>query len=79
MSTPPPTPTPLGFRSHVANVGVKDTSLDFSVIASDAPCAAAGLFTQSRFAGASVLLSRRHVEDGAAVSASQALYLYSPP
>ena len=65
MSTPP-TPTPLGFRSHVANVGVKDTSLDFSVIASDAPCAAAGLFTRSRFAGASVVLSRRHVADGRA-------------
>jgi glutamate N-acetyltransferase/amino-acid N-acetyltransferase len=66
VSTPTTTPTPLGFRSHVANAGVKDDSLDFSVIASDAPCTAAGLFTQSRFAGASVLLSRRHVADGRA-------------
>ena len=57
------TPTPLGFRTHVANVGIKDTTLDFSVIASDAPCAAAGRFTQSRFAGASVQVSRRNVAD----------------
>ena len=66
MRTSPPTPVPLGFRTHVANVGVKDATLDFSIIASDAPCAAAGLFTQSRFAGPSVVLSRRHVADGQA-------------
>lgn len=66
MTADAPLPTPLGFRSHVANAGVKDDTLDFSVIASDAPCAAAGLFTQSRFAGPSVVLSRRHVGDGRA-------------
>lgn len=57
---------PRGFVSHVANVGIKDDSLDFSVIASEAPCSSAGVFTQSRFAGASVLISRRNLSSGSA-------------
>jgi glutamate N-acetyltransferase/amino-acid N-acetyltransferase len=56
-------PLPLGFRAHVANIGIKDTTDDFVVVAADAPCAAAGVFTQSSFAGPSVLVSRRHVAD----------------
>jgi glutamate N-acetyltransferase/amino-acid N-acetyltransferase len=47
----------------VANIGIKDTTEDFVVVAADAPCAAAGVFTQSSFAGPSVLVSRRHVAD----------------
>lgn len=66
VSSDPVAPTPRGFRTHVANVGIKDDSLDFSVIASDVPCTAAAMFTQSRFAGASVLVSRDHAADGAA-------------
>lgn len=54
---------PAGFRSFVTNVGVKDDSKDFTVVAADAPCTAAGVFTQSRFAGPSVLLSRKHLEN----------------
>jgi glutamate N-acetyltransferase/amino-acid N-acetyltransferase len=45
-------------------VGVKDASDDFTVVASDRPCAAAAVFTKSRFAGPSVLVSRAHVADG---------------
>lgn len=56
-------PLPHGFRAHVANIGIKDTTDDFVVVAADAPCAAAGVFTQSSFAGPSVLVSRRHVAD----------------
>ncbi len=56
-------PLPLGFRAHVANIGIKDSTDDFVVVAADAPCAAAGVFTQSSFAGPSVLVSRRHVAD----------------
>ncbi len=52
---------PAGFRSYVANVGVKDDTKDFTVVAADAPCTAAGVFTQSRFAGPSVLISREHI------------------
>lgn len=54
---------PKGFHSYVTNVGVKDSSKDFTVVASDIPCAAAGVFTQSRFAGPSVLVSRQRLAD----------------
>ena len=57
---------PRGFRAHVTNVGVKDHTDDFTVVAADAPCAAAGVFTQSSFAGPSVVVSRRHVAFGTA-------------
>ncbi|MGE0309234.1 MAG: bifunctional ornithine acetyltransferase/N-acetylglutamate synthase, partial [Acidimicrobiia bacterium] len=58
-----PVPLPRGFTAHTANIGIKDTTTDFVVIAADAPCAAAGMFTQSLFAGASVEISRKHVAD----------------
>ncbi|MEN9805352.1 MAG: glutamate N-acetyltransferase/amino-acid acetyltransferase [Actinomycetota bacterium] len=54
---------PAGFRSWVTNVGVKDDSRDFTIVAADRPVAAAGVFTQSRFAGPSVLVSRKHLAD----------------
>jgi glutamate N-acetyltransferase/amino-acid N-acetyltransferase len=60
------TALPSGFQSYVTNVGVKDSSQDFTVVASDRPCAASGVFTQSRFAGPSVVISRSHVADLAA-------------
>ena len=55
------TALPLGFSSFVTNVGVKDTTKDFTVVMADRPCSAAGVFTQSRFAGPSVIISRRNV------------------
>ena len=60
------TALPSGCHSYVTNVGVKDSSQDFTVVASDRPCAASGVFTQSRFAGPSVVISRSHVADLAA-------------
>jgi glutamate N-acetyltransferase/amino-acid N-acetyltransferase len=57
---------PRGFRSHVTNVGVKDDTDDFTLVAADEVCAAAGVFTQSSFAGPSVLVSRRHLASGTA-------------
>jgi glutamate N-acetyltransferase/amino-acid N-acetyltransferase len=59
-------PLPRGFRAHVTNVGVKDATDDFTVVAADARCTAAGVFTQSSFAGPSVLVSRAHVAAGTA-------------
>jgi glutamate N-acetyltransferase/amino-acid N-acetyltransferase len=59
-------PLPKGFRAHVTNVGVKDDTDDFTIVAADSVCAAAGVFTQSSFAGPSVLVSRRNVADGTA-------------
>jgi len=59
-------PLPSGFRCHTANVGIKDDTLDFVVVAADHTCAASGLFTKSHFAGPSVRVSRRHVASGRA-------------
>jgi glutamate N-acetyltransferase/amino-acid N-acetyltransferase len=53
---------PAGFGAYVANVGIKDDTDDLVVVASDRPCTSAAVFTRSRFAGPSVLLSRRHAE-----------------
>lgn len=52
---------PRGFSSYVTNVGIKDHTDDFTVVATDSPVAAAGVFTQSRFAGPSVVVSREHL------------------
>ena len=59
---------PKGFRAHVTNVGIKDATDDFTLVVADESCAAAALFTQSRFAGPSVLVSREHVADGKALA-----------
>ncbi|GAA1255498.1 bifunctional glutamate N-acetyltransferase/amino-acid acetyltransferase ArgJ [Kitasatospora nipponensis] len=51
-------PMPRGFLSHTANMGLKDQADDFAVVVSDGPAVSAAVFTRSRFAGPSVLLSR---------------------
>ena len=60
------TDLPGGFAVHVANIGVKDTTDDFVVIAADRPVSAAGVFTRSLFAGPSVVISREHLASGRA-------------
>ncbi|HXW79247.1 MAG TPA: bifunctional glutamate N-acetyltransferase/amino-acid acetyltransferase ArgJ [Acidimicrobiales bacterium] len=55
---------PLGYATYAANAGIKDDSLDLSIVASRLPCVATGVFTQSLFAGPSVSLCRRHLERG---------------
>ncbi len=57
---------PAGFTCHVTNVGVKDRSDDFVVIAAARSVPAAGMFTKSRFVGPSVTISRDHVASGSA-------------
>ena len=59
---------PRGFHSHVANIGVKDDTDDFVVIAADGPVPVAAVFTRSLFSGPSVTLSRTHVADGRATA-----------
>lgn len=49
---------PQGFRSIVANVGVKESDWDFSMVWTDEPFASSGMYTQSHFAGPSVKISR---------------------
>ncbi|HSB86926.1 MAG TPA: bifunctional glutamate N-acetyltransferase/amino-acid acetyltransferase ArgJ [Ilumatobacteraceae bacterium] len=56
------TELPGGFRAFVSNVGIKDATDDFVVVAADATCATAGVFTTSSFAGPSVIVSREHVQ-----------------
>jgi len=58
------TTLPRGFHAHVASIGIKDSTDDFLVLASDQPCSAAAVFTRSRFAGPSVDLSRSNVANG---------------
>ncbi|MFM1752648.1 MAG: glutamate N-acetyltransferase/amino-acid acetyltransferase, partial [Actinomycetota bacterium] len=57
---------PRGFSSFVTNVGIKDSTPDFTLIAANSSIAAAGVFTKSRFAGPSVEVSRRHIADNRA-------------
>ena len=56
---------PPGFSAYVANLGIKDETPDFVVVAADRTCAAAGVFTRSRFSGPSVVVSREHIADHA--------------
>ncbi len=61
-----PLALPRGFSCHVANIGIKDDTDDFTVIATASPVSAAGVFTKSRFVGPSVTISREHLDDGRA-------------
>jgi glutamate N-acetyltransferase/amino-acid N-acetyltransferase len=58
---------PRGFHVHAGTAGVaNDGRDDFAVLVSDTPAVVAGMFTQSRFVGPSVVLSRTACEDGRA-------------
>ncbi len=57
---------PSGFHSYVANIGIKDDTDDFVVVAAERSVPVAAVFTRSRFAGASVSISRANVADGRA-------------
>ena len=49
---------PRGFRAVTTNMGLKDVEDDFAAVISEVPCRSAAVFTRSRFAGPSVVLSR---------------------
>ncbi|WP_431679399.1 bifunctional glutamate N-acetyltransferase/amino-acid acetyltransferase ArgJ [Kitasatospora sp. KL5] len=49
---------PRGYRSYTANMGLKDSADDFALVVSEVPAVSAAVFTRSRFAGPSVVLSR---------------------
>ncbi len=55
---------PSGYRSMATNVGIRDASLDFTVVHSTTPAAAAAVFTRNRFCGHPVTVGRSHVADG---------------
>lgn len=56
--------TPRGFHVHVGNAQIKDDSRDLLIVSTDVEASVAGVFTQSRFAGPSVTLSRDTVATG---------------
>ena len=55
------TALPQGFTSFVTNIGIKDATDDFTLVCADSVVAASAVFTQSRFAGPSVVVSSKHV------------------
>ena len=57
-------PQPQGFLSCAKNVGIKDDTLDLTVIYSTARARAAAMFTRNRFPGAPVIVVREHIADG---------------
>lgn len=60
------TPVPAGFVGVAGNIGIKDPQDDFFTVVSRVPTAVSAVFTQSRFAGPSVQLSREAAADGRA-------------
>ncbi len=58
---------PSGFIAHTGHAGLRqDEGDDVAVIVSTRPCTSAGVFTQSRFEGPSVTLSRPRATSGRA-------------
>jgi glutamate N-acetyltransferase/amino-acid N-acetyltransferase len=55
---------PQGFLSAAKNAGIKDETLDLTVIYSTVRSRAAAMFTQNRFPGAPVIVGRKHIENG---------------
>ena len=55
---------PQGFLSLAKNIGIKDTTLDLTVIYSTVRARAAAMFTRNRFPGAPVIIGRKHVANG---------------
>lgn len=64
MTSAPALPfQPQGYLSVAKNIGIKDETLDFTVIHSAARAAAVGMFTQSLFCGAPIIVGREHLAD----------------
>jgi glutamate N-acetyltransferase / amino-acid N-acetyltransferase len=54
---------PKGFYSYSANIGIKDSSLDFAVIYSEKICNSACMFTKNNYPGAPILVGREHAKN----------------
>jgi glutamate N-acetyltransferase/amino-acid N-acetyltransferase len=55
---------PQGFLALAKNVGIKDSTLDLTVIYSTVRTHAAAMFTRNRFPGAPVIVGRKHIANG---------------
>ena len=60
----PPLRSVPGFSWLGINLGLKDQTLDFGVIASECKCTAAGVFTRNNFPGAPVTVGRENIQNG---------------
>lgn len=61
--------SPKGYLAGAVYAGIKtygEDKLDLGLLASELPCTAAGVFTQSTVPGAPVIVSRRHLASGRA-------------
>lgn len=56
--------SPQGFVGWTASLGIKDSLPDFTAVLSTVPATSSAVFTRSRFAGPSVLLSRESAQAG---------------
>ena len=66
MQHTPPTEfdQPKGFLALAKNVGIKDSTLDLTVIYSTVRSRAAAMFTRNRIPGAPVIIGRKHIANG---------------
>jgi glutamate N-acetyltransferase / amino-acid N-acetyltransferase len=55
---------PKGFLALAKNVGIKDSTLDLTVIYSTVRARAAAMFTRNRFPGAPVIIGKKHIANG---------------
>jgi glutamate N-acetyltransferase/amino-acid N-acetyltransferase len=61
--------TPIGFVAGATHAGIKypePDRVDLTMLYSERPCAAAGVFTQSSFRGPPVIISERNIANGRA-------------
>lgn len=56
--------SPKGFHSFSKNIGIKDQTLDFTVIVSSVRAASAAMFTKNQFCGAPITVGRKNIADG---------------
>lgn len=55
---------PRGFHSFGKNIGIKDSTLDFSVIYSEILCDATAVFTLNNFPGSPLIVGKEHIKNG---------------
>lgn len=55
---------PKGFKSCSINAGIKDDTLDFTILFSDVRASAAAMFTKNQFCGAPIVIGKESVADG---------------
>ncbi len=56
--------TPKGFRASGVHAGIKKSKKDMTLIVSDVPCEAAGVFTTNKACAAPVIVSKENIKTG---------------